>query len=129
MAADRTEDAHRGPGHPIDHGLHSKRMKPKIAERGREIADHLLRAGHLDPALDEIACLEVGRLCAVIEACDASIESRGVVTGSGADPQHRLDAPQRFSGVGELARAARADAEGTRRSGCRAPQREPADPR
>ena len=59
-------------------------MRPRIAERGREIADHLLRAEHLDPALDEIACLEVGRSCAVIEVCDASIESRGVVTGSGA---------------------------------------------
>src|SRR5205085_1477021 len=70
-------------GRPIEHGLRSERAKPRIAERGREIADHLLRAGHLDPGLDEIACVEVGRLIAVIEACDASIESRGVVTGSG----------------------------------------------
>jgi hypothetical protein len=86
MPTERTPSANnlaKPPPRPFDHGLRSKAMKPKIAARGREIADHLLTAGHLDPTLDEIACLEVGRLCAVIEACDASIESRGVVTGSG----------------------------------------------
>lgn len=72
-----------GRGRPVEHGLRSARLKPRIAERGREIADHLLQAGHLDPGLDEIACVEVGRLIAVMEACDQSIESRGVVTGSG----------------------------------------------
>lgn len=84
---DRTSNADfpaRRRGRPIEHGLRSQAAKPRIAERGREIAEHLLQAGHLDPGLDEIACLEVGRLCAVIEACDQSIESRGVVTGSGA---------------------------------------------
>ena len=70
-------------GRPIEHGLRSERTRPRIEERGREIAEHLLRAGHLDPTLDEVACVEVGRLIAVIEACDRSIESRGVVTGSG----------------------------------------------
>lgn len=77
---ERTSTANKG-GRPPTHGA---RSKPLIAARGREIADHLLKAGHLDPGLDELACLEVGRLCAVIEACDAAIESRGVVTGSGA---------------------------------------------
>lgn len=84
MADERTLTAHRArraPGRPVVHGAQSK---PLIAARGREIADHLLSAGHLDPNLDQIACTEVGRLIAVIEACDIAIESRGVVTGSGA---------------------------------------------
>jgi hypothetical protein len=84
MTAERTSTAHterRGVGRPPTHGAQSK---PRIAERGAEIAEQLLAAGHLDVNLDSLACQEVGRLCAVIEACDQSIESRGVVTGSGA---------------------------------------------
>jgi hypothetical protein len=58
-------------------------LKPLIAKRGGEIAGQLLAAGHLDSSLDVLACQEVGRLCAVVEACDAEIEKRGIATGSG----------------------------------------------